>query len=346
MHDIASKIITLLIAAMLSADAYSQKNATEHEQIQTVMFWNVENLFDADNNPDKNDDEFTPKGTRHWTNYRLHTKVTNIARAINDAGKENGVPSIIGMAEVENDSVMTRLLSSAPLYRHGYRYIITQSDDVRGINVALAYIPMDFRLIGHQCIKVSKDGNMRPTRDILHAWGRIIGGDTLDVIVCHLPSRLGGVRQNAQLRKRAHLCIKSLCDSIDHNRKNAHIIVMGDMNDAPNARQLKKDMQFGSNLTNLMIPLQKELRLGKRDFGSHKYQGEWTWLDQFWINKGMKKENSNVWTEKPNSVAEKYMMTEDATHIGHRPLRSYYGYNYEGGFSDHLPIIMEMHITY
>ena len=321
-------------------------------QRNRVMFYNCENLFDPSDNPAKNDDEFTPEGTRHWTYGRLKQKTTNLAKVIVAAG-EGQPPMLVGLAEVENDSVLLRLTRWTPLREWEYSRVVTDCGDTRGINVALLYQPTDFRLLGWSAVRVALPEGARPTRDLLHAWGRVVGGDTLDVIVCHLPSRLGGVKRSNANRAAAHQAIRRLCDSLECVRRSPHVIVMGDMNDYPDTRLLRRNMNFGHGLTNLMMPLQKALKRNKLQYGSHKYGGEWGFLDQFWVNDGLMPSatripgaKSRLWVSDAGSFCLPFMLTDDATHIGHRPMRSYNGFRYEGGFSDHLPIRLELNIEY
>ncbi len=326
------------------------------EQVQRVIFYNCENLFDPADDPDKNDDEYTPEGERHWTGFRQYQKMLNIANVIMAAG-QGRAPSLIGLAEVENDSVLWRLTHNTALREWEYSYLITQSLDRRGINVALLYQPSDFRLLGWKGVRIPLSEGARPTRDLLHAWGRIVGGDTLDVVVCHLPSRLGGARHSVPNRRAAHLAIRALCDSLEVSRQHPHLLVMGDMNDMPDTKQLRRNMQFGHTLHNLMMPMQRDLKSGRRSIGTHKYQGVWGFLDQFWVNGALldklsaKKDpdtnsGSCVWVDNVDVVHYPFMLTEDETHMGHRPLRSYHGYRYEGGYSDHLPIRLDLIIQY
>ena len=309
------------------------------------MFYNCENCFDPDDDPTKNDDDYTPQGARHWTSFRQWQKLMNLAQVVVAAG--GGIaPAVVGLAEVENDSVMLRLTQQTPLREWEYHYVMTHCQDVRGINVALMYQPLDFRLLGWSSVRVTLPEGSRPTRDLLHAWGRVVGGDTLDVVVCHLPSRRGGVRQSAHNRQAAHRTIAHLCDSLQQLRRRPHVLVMGDMNDTPDTRQLQADMHFGQRLTNLMEPIQRDLNRGRRAMGTHKYDGVWGVLDQFWVNDGLSQPESGMWVDGADVLALPFMLTEDATHMGHRPLRSYYGNKYEGGYSDHLPIILNLHICY
>ena len=67
-----------------------------------VMFYNVENYFDAKDDPDKNDEDFLPEGNKHWTYSKMEEKRNSIAKVITAVGE--GVPvAIVGMCEVEND---------------------------------------------------------------------------------------------------------------------------------------------------------------------------------------------------------------------------------------------------
>lgn len=342
-------LLLLLYIALCCTDSLC---AQPMAVVQRVLFYNCENLFDPADDPLKQDDEYTPGGVRHWTSFRLYQKTLNISKAIM-AGSNGVPPSLIGLAEVENDSVMHRLTRATSLREWDYSYLITHSEDMRGINVALLYQPMDFRLLGWSAICVPLPKGSRPTRDLLHAWGEVVGGDTLDVMVCHLPSRRGGARQSAPQRRAAHLAIRHMCDSLAAVRLHLHLLVMGDMNDTPDTKDLQRDMDFGHSLFNMMEPLQLQLKRGKRSFGTHKYQGEWGFLDQFWVNDGLLNEvlpdsiaMNRIWVENVEVVHDDFLLTEDASHMGHRPLRSYHGYQYEGGFSDHLPIRLDLHIKY
>lgn len=331
-----------------------------HETEHAILFYNCENLFDFSDDPLKQDDEFTPQGSRHWTSYRQYEKLVGFAKVIVDAGEGKPI-SLIGLAEVENDSVLHRLVKGTALWRWDYSYVITRSDDVRGVNVALLYQPTDFRLLGWEALKIPLPKGSRPTRDLLHAWGRVVGGDTLDVVVCHLPSRLGGTRFSAPKRSAAHRTISQLCDSLDQIRLHPHVLVMGDMNDSPDTRLLRRNMQFGNGLYNLMDSLQSDLFRLKRSIGTHKYQGQWSILDQFWVNQALLPEEKTIrnqpqqadsfslcrlWVDSVRIICYPYLLVEDYTHLGHRPKRSYYGYQYEGGFSDHLPIRLNLHVRY
>lgn len=323
-------------------------------QHQRIMFWNVENAFWPENDSLRQDDEFTPEGTRHWTKTRLRQKLLQLTRVIVAAG-DGMAPMIVGLAEVEGDSVMRYWTHSTPLWDQHYNYIVSEGPDVRGIQTALLYQPMDFKLINADFYRVKMPKGTRETRDVLHAAGRVVSGDTLDVIVCHLPSRLGGAKQTQAARDAAHRTVMHVADSVRYHRMKPNIVIMGDMNDYAKS---SKDW-WGKDYENLMIPLQKSLKFHPSHFGSHKYQGEWGFLDQFVINeslgtKSVKLHSSDeiiipgamVAISNPRVFYLPFMLAEDISHLGHRPKRSYYGYQYEGGYSDHLPILLDFDVYF
>lgn len=330
------------LLAMLCTCALAQQQELEMQ----LVFYNCENLFDPANNPLKADDEFTPSGLRHWTYSRQYNKLLNVAKVLVAAGE--GKPlALVGLAEVENDSCLYSLTHQTALRDWGFSYVITNSDDERGINVALLYNPADYELLGWEPLAIALPETNRKTRDVLHAWGRVVGGDTLDVMVCHLPSRRGGAKQSEAYRKAAHLCIRAALDSVSALRQHPHLVVMGDMNDGPNVRALKRNMSFGDGVHNLMAPLDKALKRGRLATGTHKFEGEWSLLDQFWVNDGLlPKAQNKLWIDGVKVVCFPFMLTEDTSYLGHRPLRTFYGYTYEAGYSDHLPIAATMHVRF
>lgn len=177
-----------------------------------IMTWNVENLFDARHDSLKQDEEFLPESERQWTWGRYWHKIEDISRVVMGVGGDEP-PALVALQEVENDSCMIALTQRGPLWSIHYKYVMTDSPDLRGVDVALLYRPEMFRLLGSESRRVpSEQYGLRPTRDILHAWGRLLGGDTLHVVVCHLPSRAGDSRQGKRNRQ---LAVNTLCQLAD-----------------------------------------------------------------------------------------------------------------------------------
>ncbi len=315
-----------------------------------VMFYNCENLMDTVDDPLTADDDFTPRGARHWTAFRLWEKLNHLSRVILAAG-EGRPPVVVGLAEVENDSVLHYWTRSRAMRKLGYRYLITSGIDTRGIDIGLLYQPEMYRLLGWEALRIKMPRDTRPTRDLLHAWGRILSGDTLDVIVCHLPSRLGGTRSSRPARQAAHKRLREVLDSLLYIRQYPKLIVMGDMNDYPATRTFLHDLRLSDperatvrshEMYDLMIPLHRQLNQGKLKTGTHKYDGQWGFLDHFLVNGALLDSTAAISLRNPGPFSLPFMLTEDRAHFGTRPLRSYYGYKWEAGYSDHLPIVVDL----
>lgn len=319
-----------------------------------VMSYNVENLFDTKDNPDKDDNEFLPAGNRYWTPDRYQHKLQQIAKVISAAG-EWSTPALIALCEVENDTVLSHLTHRTPLRRQDYRYVITQSLDPRGINVALLYQRDQFLYIGHTSLPIHFTGERhKQTRDILHVYGKILTGDTLDVLVCHFPSRYGGEKESERDRFDAARTLRESADSLLRTREKPQILMLGDFNDTPQDRSISKilaaqafsgDTQDTDTVSHTYYNLYASPRITQYP-GSHKYQGEWSQLDQIIVNRELIVRTSSlcVLPESIRVFAPDFLLTRDKTWRGVRPFRTYYGFKYEGGFSDHLPLIVDFQI--
>ncbi|MDD2953377.1 MAG: endonuclease [Parabacteroides sp.] len=319
-----------------------------------VMAYNVENLFDTRDNPAKDDDEHLPSGNRYWTPSRYYRKLQQLAKVISAAGGWT-TPALIGLCEVENDSVLHHLTRRTPLRKQDYRYIITQSPDPRGINVALLYQRDQFCYLRHESIPIRFSGNRHKlTRDILHVCGKIITGDTLDVFVCHFPSRYGGEKESERDRLDAARTLRESSDSLFMAREKPRILIMGDFNDTPQDRSIAEilaaqaftgNTQTADSTSYTYYNLFASPRI-TRFPGSHKYQGEWSQLDQIIVSRGLITQGSpmRIIPESIRVFAPDFLLTKDKTWRGLRPFRTYYGFKYEGGFSDHLPLIADFRI--
>lgn len=282
------------------------------------MFWNVENCFDSFDDPDKNDDEFLPKAARHWTWGRLETKLEGIAKTVIAAeGVYDEPVAALGLAEVENKLVMNRLTTKTLLTRAGdWGYVHRESPDERGIDVALAY--------RKDLLKVLKVDSIRTdglkTRDILYVKSlELKTGDTLHLIVCHLPSKLGGKKKSDGRRQKVYQNLERCIDSIAVASTGASIVLMGDFNDeapaVPSLNHLTPEMQ--SNIG-----------------GSLKYRGKWETIDHFFVSPPLASQS------RASIFSPDFLLEEDKSYLGKKPRRSYIGPRYNGGLSDHLPVIV------
>ena len=285
----------------------------------SLMAWNVENAFDTLHTEGKQDEEFLPNGSHRWSRYRFFRKLREISKTIVAADSLKPF-DIVGLCEVENDTVLTYLTQHTQLRRLGYRYIITHNNDPRGINVALIYAPMRFRLIHHESIRPE---TRDPVRDILHATGLMPTGDTLDIYLLHLPSRLGGTAA-ARNRKAAIQQLLQNADSVSQARQQPHIVIMGDFNDELTGKRLKPFSLRGF----------KDVIKGTHP-GTYKYQGNWSTLDHILIK------SDRIQTE--SGIANlPFLLEPDKTNGGTKPFRTFLGPRYNGGISDHLPVWTKM----
>lgn len=332
------KLLLFLFLSVFSSQSYPQSKFR-------VMFYNVENLFDCEHDEGKDDKEFLPDGQRHWTKGRYRNKLNNIAKVITSVGEWNS-PALVGLCEIENDKVMTGLTKYSPLKSQQYRYVMTDSKDPRGIDVALMYQSNQFRYLKHYSYKVHLKNTT--TRDILHVTGKVLSGDTLDIFVCHFPSRRNGEKESEPKRIEVAKILKAKSDSLMKTRNKANIIIMGDFNDEPSNKSIYtiiNAIEFSSpaksnQLYNLMYPMQKIE--GK---GSYKYRDTWNILDQIIVSGNLFNQTSfKVLPETADIFYRNFILTEDKSNGGKRPKKTYVGMKHEGGFSDHLPVFVDFFV--
>lgn len=332
-----------------------------------VMFYNVENLFDTKDDPLKNDDDFLPDGFMRWTPRKYREKLRDITRVITAVGEMQS-PALVGLCEVENDSVLLDLTRESPLRAQEYKYIITRSPDERGINVALLYQRHQFKLLEFNEYEIRFNRpDQRPTRNILHAVGELVNGDTLDVLVCHFPSRSGGERETEPARIQSATLLKEKTDSIISVRTRPYCIIMGDFNDPPGSRSLLGTLQanrpWGQNGRKVLeeheVPEKRETpcRVNalynlffdyaeERERGTYKYQGRWEVIDQFIVSGSLLTEENSVHVKglKAYIFDADFLLENDDKYYGKKPFRTSSGPRYLGGFSDHLPVYMDLTI--
>jgi len=311
-----------------------------------VMFYNVENLFDPFNDSLTRDEEFTPEGDRHWTWDKMNRKQNGIYKIISAVG-EWDPPVLVGMCEVENGFVLHRLVKQTPLLKFDYRVVHRESPDPRGIDVALLYRPNRFDLLEKHFFRVEFPGEPhRLTREILYVSGIVSGTDTLHVFLNHWPSKYGGELESEPGRYAAAYTLKQKIDSIRIFYPDARILVMGDLNDEPESDPVVKG--FGacptlrddcpSGFTNISAILKSKGQ------GSYKYQGVWGFIDQIWVSGSLLNRKHGLWTSPAHASVfnADFLLEPDDAFIGVRPYRTFIGFKYHGGFSDHLPVYIDL----
>ncbi len=285
----------------------------------TIISYNVENLFDYEHDTLKNDSSFLPEGMHHWTYHRYQTKLDRIAQVIVNISKFESA-ALIGLCEVENARCLYDLCYK--LKRFHYKYIHYESADERGIDVALLYDSTKVKVLNSKALHIPLENDL--TRDILYVEALLTTNDTLHTMICHLPSKLGGAATTDWKRQTAKLVIQQHVDSILQLQPKAKIIVMGDMNNDPT-----NDLQ---HLDNLMISSNLSGQ------GTHKYQGIWSCLDQFYVSHTLKE------IAQATIFAPKWLLEEDTKYLHYQPKRTYVGFRYHDGYSDHLPVVLQLRL--
>ena len=316
MHKIVLVGLWVLVAGIVPVSAETLR----------VVSYNVENLFHPKHDTvitnegvneltneriiEKDDYEWTPEGERRWSYTRYYRKVENIARVLTNIGEWDGV-DIVGLQEVENALCVKRLCYT--LRPGEYDFVHYESPDPRGIDVALIYKKARVDTLRTRAIPIPQ----LTTRDILYVETLVDKKDTLHFFVCHLPSQRGGAAESEWKRKIAKEVLQSAIDSVYEAFRDPKIIVMGDFNSEP-----KEDLRGVKNRM-------KELT------GTHKYQGRWTCLDQFYTSPSL---DSLSRAEIYNAA---WIQEPDEKHLDLKPKRTYNGFRYQkDGFSDHLPIVL------
>jgi hypothetical protein len=332
---------------VLSPNGFCQSTSSQYGKMNSytrIVFYNVENLFHPSDDSLTNDNLFTPKGDYHWTYTRYKKKLDNIGRCLAVTG-ENSPPVIIGLAEIENKQVLEDLVNKTVLSRAGYRIIHKESPDPRGIDVGLIYDPEKFNPEKYELIRIDTLKNRLLTREMLYVDGLLFNTTRIHLFVVHWPSRRGGQLGSEKNRLlMAHLLNRKIQMIMD-NDQYANIIIMGDFNDNPEDISLCKGLNAvppsehieNRSLINLMFDL------AKKNEGSYCLEHnflEWENLDQIIVSGSLYLGSSGltIVLNKASIFREPWLLDNE----GIRPYPTYRGLRYFGGFSDHLPVYIDL----
>lgn len=314
--------VKLALTLIICATAFCARiNAQSQDNL--VLFWNLENFFDwTDGGNGDSDTEFTPGGKRHWTARKFYSKCNAVAKSVLWISDEYGkLPDVIGLAEIENRGVLSKLINSTSLRKTGYKIVHYDSPDHRGIDVALLWNTGTMDLISSKPCHI--DG--LETRDILlvNLFDRRAQKERAFIVV-HLPSKFGGGK-TAWKREKAAARLKAVADSVNA-AGCSDITVMGDFNDTPDAEAFT---QLKEVLVNVSEPLSAQ------GLGTIRFEGKWDLIDMFWVTPEMARNVSMEIVRVP------FLTVRDNVHSGIKPLRTYSGPRYLGGVSDHCPILLK-----
>lgn len=299
-----------------------------------VLFYNVENAFDVFDDSLTDDEEFLPAGVRRWNRSRYDNKINSIYKTIVASGGWTP-PEIIAFCEVENRKVIDDLLNKTYLSKYDYNIVHEDSPDARGIDVCLIYRKEYLKLDSYCYLKPS--GGTFYSRPVLSAKF-ISEPDTFNIFVNHWPSRRGGVLAGSDLRIKLADMVKVKADSIMEYSSGQGIIIIGDFNSNPDDPEMKAfqggDRYKYINLSEKYYPLK----------GTYRYQGKWEMFDQVIVSENLTGKNltPHSVTASINIIDEGFLLKDDPVYPGKSPFSTYRGLKYQGGFSDHLPILLSL----
>lgn len=336
-----SKSVIFFVALffLTSQFSFGQK---KNYQIDAIAFYNLENLFDTINDPNKKDEEFLPTGDFHYTSKVYKNKLHNLATVLSQIAidKIPDGPAFFGVSEIENEQVLKDLIQEPELKNRKLKIVHFESPDLRGIDVGFLYNPKFFKVLNAEPLKVdiSKNGSNDFTRDVLYVMG-LLNGDTVHVMVNHWPSRLGGESASMWKRKLAASVCKKRADSILKLSPQAKIIIMGDLNDDPidpsvaqviGAQEKDKAIKSG-HFFNPWIAYYK------KGIGTLGYNDSWNLFDQIIISNAFITPVKGTWQFYMAEIFNRpFMKTQSGQYAGY-PHRSFSNGNWIDGYSDHFP---------
>lgn len=312
-----------------------------------VMSYNVENLFDTKHDSLKNDNEYLPGGIRNWNYIRYQAKIYHIGQVVSAIGEWNP-PVLIGLYEIENRHVLNDLVNG-PLQNLNYSIAHFPSPDLRGIDVGVLYNSDVFHLLKAEPHSINFPENpVHKTRDILYICGTMPSGDTLHVFANHFPSRYRGELESEDSRIFVASVLRNLVDSILSQNSSAEILIMGDFNDYPDNNSIRHILRalpsdstmvyVDSALYNLTYKLNAEGKIG-----SYKHDGNWGMLDQLIVSGSLMNDSKKLQVKRSSiNIFHPSWLLENDKSLGKKPKRTYVGMKYNEGYSDHLPVYLDL----
>ncbi len=339
------KRLVAVLIVLLPLAGFSQKN---NYKVAVIGFYNLENFYDTINNPIIDDEEFLPAGPKNYNSAIYWDKVGRLAKVLSEMGAEinHDGPAIIGVAEIENDTVLKDLVKHPLLVKRNYKIVHYDSKDVRGIDVGFLYNPKYFTVEASDKLFVQLPGGSKDsyfTRDILWVKGKL-DGETVHIYVNHWPSRRGGEERSAPARAAAALVAKLHMDSIAKADGYQKVVLMGDLNDDPTSPSLTEVLKAKGKI--------KDVREGgifnpwwelyKNGIGTLAFNDNWNLFDQIIISyPWLDKDQKGFFFHKQHIFDREYLKENQGRYKGY-PMRTWDGNTYRAGYSDHLPTYLVM----
>jgi endonuclease/exonuclease/phosphatase family metal-dependent hydrolase len=334
---------TFLLIFIFLVNLEAQNNS---KKLLSVVFYNVENLFDTIDSPITEDEEFTPDSEKEWNTSKYHKKLEDLARVLSSVIDEE-LPDIIGLSEVENRSVLKDLINTGPLKAGSYLIVHKDSPDRRGIDVALLYKKKELKSLNYESIPIDfpLDTELK-TRDILHVEGIARDGEKIHLFVNHWSSRYGGMLESEPKRIVCARTLRITLEELIENEENPRFIIMGDFNDEPTNRSVMEELGAANKRNNVYSDDLYNLFYDAHNIdgkGTYNYRGNWNMLDQIIISYNLMDRQGYFSCNYDDAGIFKgdWMLYETREGIK-VPNRTYGGSNYFGGISDHLPVYLRL----
>ena len=312
----------------------------KEQQLYTVAFYNLENLFDTVDDENTLDDDFTPTGFKKWTKKRYHKKLFRLAKVISKIGYQSTkkAPVLVGIAEVENEEVIKDLLNTEPLREIDYGYVHYDSPDERGIDTGLLYLKSNFEVLHSEPVALlvhNLKGIRDTTRDILYVKGKL-NGEVVHVFVNHWPSRRDGSTETDYKRIEAAKTVRKVMARIEETELHPNYIIMGDFNDNPSSESIQtliKDTSLYNPMEKLHTPSHK---------GSTNYRKSWSLFDQIMVSHNFFNYEKGTHSFAHAHIFDDTFLTEFKGKFKGSPYITYAGSKYLGGYSDHFPVYIQL----
>lgn len=315
----------------------------------TMMFYNLENLYDTIEDPTVDDNEFTPVGEKRWSLERYNQKLDNLSEVFTAVSNAyGGFPVIVGVSEVENINVMRALVARKRLSGSHYKCLHYDSKDARGIDVGVLYRSDKFKLVGSEPVKlVLRSGREYIGRNLLAMWGEI-DGEMFAIYVCHLLSRRAGVEASQGFRRAGTETARNHARELAKLYPGIKVVIMGDMNDTPADASLAELLPARKSMFNVQPGeyFNPMWALMDRGLGTSIHEGRWKLYDNIVVSQNMietcegikglrlvKIDNNKYYAE---IFRRDFMMQRG------KPKRCYNGNHFQSGYSDHLPVLIKL----
>jgi predicted extracellular nuclease len=334
-----SSLLFLAIISNLFFSLHAQTN-----QIK-IAFYNMENLFDTIDTPDKKDEEYLPSAKINWNTEKYLNKLANMSQSILAINNGKG-PEVLGMCEVETEIALKDLCKELAKSGQAYQYVFHEGQDERGIDVAFIYKASSFNLkSSHSYIIDPASIGGDHTRNILLGSLTTKKGESLHVIVNHFPSRREGQTESEFKRIAVASKLKNICDSIHTASHHANIVIMGDFNDHPNDKSMAETLSGKQSIEETSVKdfYNPFWKLHVNGIGSHKYRGEWGVLDQILLSENLIKSKKGLrYADNSAKVIKNDFLLETEEKYKGNPKRTFAGSKYLNGYSDHLPVSIDL----